>query len=332
MLRLPRLDVVTPESLPEAVAALAKPGARLVAGGTDLLPNLKHRLEAPSVLVSLSRVRELEAVTVDHDAGELHIGAGATLTAVAQSPEVSSYAPSLSKAAGLVASPLIRNMATLGGNVNLDTRCRYVNQTDFWRSAIGGCLKSEGDVCHVVPGGKNCVAAMSSDCVPALISLGASLDLVGEDGPRRVAMKDYYVADGTRHTTRRAGEVTTKIVVPLPTGPRRSGYSKWTVRGSIDFPLISVALCFELAADDVGASVTGATVVVGVLGARPRVVTRLDDVLGQPLSDPATASALAERVHKQCKPLANVPYEAPYRREMLRVHTRRAVEAICAGG
>ncbi len=332
MLRLPRLDVLTPATLDEAVSALQAPGARLVAGGTDLLPNLKHRLESPSVLVSLSRVRQLETITVDHAAETLTIGAGATLTAVAQSPEVSSYAPSLCKAAGLVASPLIRNMATLGGNVNLDTRCRYVNQTDFWRSAIGGCLKTEGTVCHVVPGGKNCVAAMSSDCVPVLISLGASLQLMGPDGRRDVAVADYYVADGTRHTTRKDGEVTTAIVVPLPQGCRRTGYSKWTVRGSIDFPLISVALRFDLDRDDVAANVTQATVVVGVLGARPRVVTRLDDAIGMSLADPALATFIAERVHKQCKPLANVPYEAPYRRQMLRVHTRRAIEAIVAAG
>ncbi|MBL4683154.1 MAG: FAD binding domain-containing protein [Nannocystaceae bacterium] len=321
-----------PATLDEAVLALQSPGSRLIAGGTDLLPNLKHRLESPTMLVSLAGVRELSTITVDDDAQELVIGAGATLTTVEQCPQVRAHAPSLCSAAGLVASPLIRNQATLGGNVNLDTRCRYVNQTDFWRSAIGGCIKSEGTVCHVVPGGKNCVAAMSSDCVPVLISLGASLQLVGPNGRRRVAMKDYYVADGTRHTTREDGEVTTAVIVPLVSTPRRAGYSKWTVRGSIDFPLTSVALCFDLERDEVAAPIAGATVVVGVLGAKPRVVTRLDEVVGKSLSDPETAAIVAERVHRQCKPLANVPYEAPYRRQMLRVHTRRAIEALVADG
>ena len=333
MLRMPRFSVQTPSSIDEVVAALATPGARLVAGGTDLLPNLKHRLEQPPVLVSLSRVQGLGAVTEDQEAGVLRIGARITLTALSEHPRVRALLPSLAHAAGLVASPLIRNMGTIGGNVNLDTRCRYVNQTAFWREAIGGgCLKSEGNVCHVVPGGRNCVAAMSSDCVPVLISLGASIVQVGGQGRRELLMEDYYQADGIEHTLRKDDELTAEILVPLPRGPRRSHYAKWTVRGSIDFPLVSVALRLELAEDHVHAPVTDAHVVVGVLGSKPRRVTRLDDVLGRPLDDRAFSQAVAERVHQQCKPLENVPYEAPYRRQMLRVHTRRAIEALVAEG
>ncbi|MCH9683470.1 MAG: FAD binding domain-containing protein [Deltaproteobacteria bacterium] len=333
MLRMPRFSVQTPATIEEAVTALQSPGARVVAGGTDLLPNLKHRLEQPPVLVSLSRVEGMRAVAIDEATKMLRIGARVTLTGVSEDPLVREHFGSLAQAAGLVASPLIRNMATLGGNINLDTRCRYVNQTAFWREAIGGgCIKSEGNVCHVVPGGRNCVAAMSSDCVPVLIGLGAHVVLVGPNGRRELPIEDYYVADGTRHTTRDDGELSTEILVPLPTGPRRCHYSKWTVRGSIDFPLISVALRFELERDRIDAPITAAHVVAGVLGARPRRVTRLDDILGKALSDQGVASAVAERVHKQCKPLENVPYEAPYRRQMLRVHTRRAIEALVAAG
>ena len=333
MLRMPRFSVQTPSSIDEVVAALATPGARVVAGGTDLLPNLKHRLEQPPVLVSLQRVQGLGAVTEDEAAGVLRIGARVTLTGLSEHPRVRALLPSLARAAGIVASPLIRNMGTIGGNVNLDTRCRYVNQTTFWREAIGGgCLKSEGNVCFVVPGGRNCVAAMSSDCVPVLISLGARIVQVGGGGRRELDLEDYYQADGIEHTLRQADELTAEILVPLPRGPRRSHYAKWTVRGSIDFPLVSVALRFELADDHVHAPVTVAHVVVGVLGSKPRRVTRLDDVLGKPLDDRAFAKAVAERVHQQCKPLENVPYEAPYRRQMLRVHTRRAIEALVAEG
>lgn len=332
MLRLPRFEVQSPETLEEVVRALETPGARLVGGGTDILPNLKHRLERPPVLVNLARVRGLRAITRDEDAGVLRIGASMTLTEVSRSDEVRSLFPSLATAAGLVASPLIRNMGTLGGNVNLDTRCRYVNQTAFWRTAIGGCLKSEGNVCHVVPGGRNCVAAMSSDCVPVLISLDARIVLVGSKGRRELPLADYFVADGTRHTTRDDDEVTTEILVPLPLGPRRASYAKWTVRKSIDFPLVSVALRFDLEEDSVHALVREAHAVVGVLGAKPRVVTRLDPVLGKKLSDPVVAQTVAERVGKQCKPLENVPYEAAYRRRMLSVYARRAVEGLVAQG
>ena len=332
MLRLPSFELVTPETLDEAAVALRAPGARLVAGGTDLLPNLKHRLDRPPVLVSLARVRALRSIVRDDASRVLRIGAGATLTDVAEHADVTAVFPSLAYAAGHIASPLIRNMGTMGGNVNLDTRCRYVNQTDFWRSAIGGCLKSEGDVCHVVPGGRNCVAAMSSDCVPVLIGLGARIVLFGSAGERELALADYYHADGTRHTTRTDDEITTELRVPLPVGPRRTSYVKWAVRKSIDFPLLSVALRFDLAADSVDAAIEHVSVVVGVLGARPREVTRLEDLRGRPLSDPATAILVSDRVHQQCKPLENVPYEAPYRREMLKVRTKRAIRDLAQSG
>lgn len=328
MLRLPLLDVVRPRDLDDALALLATPGARVVAGGTDLLPNLKHRLDRPPLLVSLAGLPELERVVVDVSAGVLRIGAAVTLTNLAEDARVRESFPSLAHAAGHVASPLIRNMGTLGGNVNLDTRCRYVNQTEFWRSAIGGCLKSEGSVCHVVPGGRNCVAAMSSDCVPVLIGLDASIVLRSVRGARELPLAEYFQADGTRHTVRADDELACEIRVPLPTGPRRCAYTKWSVRKSIDFPLVSIALRFDLDADRVDAMITAVRVVVGVLGARPREVTRLDDLVGARLNDPAVAEAVATRVHGQCKPLENVPYDAGYRREMLAVHTRRAIAAM----
>jgi 4-hydroxybenzoyl-CoA reductase subunit beta len=332
MLRLPEFELAVPESIDDAVRLLAQPGARVVAGGTDILPNLKHRLDHPPLLVSLARLTALRTIVRDDAAGVLRIGAGVTLTELAEHEDVRTHFPSLAHAAGHVASPLIRNMGTLGGNVNLDTRCRYVNQTEFWRSAIGGCLKSEGDVCHVVPGGRNCVAAMSSDCVPVLIGQDAIIVLQGPDGRRELPLGAYYSADGIRHTVRGDAELTVELRVPLPRTPRRSSYSKWSVRKSIDFPLVSVALRFDLDAEGADAKVEAMRVVVGVLGARPREVTRLEDLHGLTLRDPAFAKGVADRVYQQCKPLENVPYEAPYRREMLRVHTRRAIEALVAGG
>lgn len=332
MLRLPMFGVELPTDIAGVITLLReRPGARIVAGGTDILPNLKHQLDTPATLISLAQVAELRAL--DEADGFLRIGAGLSLTQVSEHERVRALFPSLASAAGQVASPLIRNMGTIGGNLNLDTRCRYVNQTKFWRQALGGgCLKSEGKVCFVVPGGRNCVAAMSSDCAPVLISLDAEIVLAGPDGERVVPAAKYFKADGLRHTVREDGELTTQIRVPLPSGPRRSAYAKWTVRKSIDFPLVSVALRFDLASDDVNAAVTGLTVVAGVLGAKPRIVSKLDDVLGKTLADPAVARIVSEAVHKQCKPLENVPYEAPYRRQMLKVHTRRAIETLVAKG
>lgn len=333
MLRLPQFEVVAPDSVEGVVSALQRPGARIVAGGTDILPNLKHWLDTPPVLVSLSRVTALRGVVLDESAGVLRIGAGVTLQQLAEHPDVVKRFASLSQSAGGIASPPIRAMGTVGGNVNLDTRCRYVNQSEFWRIALGGgCLKSEGDVCHVVPGGRNCVAAMSSDNVPVLISLDATIMLAGPEGTRELRLEDYYKADGTAHTNAKPGEVTTELRVPLPGGPRRTRYVKWAVRKSIDYPLISVALRFDLASEGADAEITAARAVVGVLGSKPRSVSKLEDVAGKKLRDPAVARMVSDAAYAQCKPLENVPFEAPYRREMIRVYTRRAIEALAAEG
>ncbi len=327
MLRLPQLGVEYPEDLQAAIELLARPGARIVAGGTDILPNLKHRLEAPELLVSLTRVGGLDRIEESFD--WVTIGAKVTLAELAEDPTILGRFPSLAKAAGLVASPLIRNMGTLGGNLNLDTRCRYVNQTEFWREALGGgCLKSEGDVCWVVPKGRNCVAAMSSDCVPVLLSLDAEVALVGPVGERWVPISDYFRADGLRHTTREEGELMTEIRIPLPRVPQRSTYTKWSVRKSIDFPLISIAMRFDLEHEGANAPIVRVAVVVGALGAKPRVVRRLEAVIGMTLEDPDTANLIADTTHKQCKPLENIPYDASYRRRLIRVLSRRAVASL----
>jgi 4-hydroxybenzoyl-CoA reductase subunit beta len=329
MLRLPVFEASSPRTLEEAVALLKEPGSRLIAGGTDLLPNLKHRLDAPSRLVSLDRVESLKTIRRDGDA--LVVGAAVTLSELAANSEVQKLSPSLSLAAGLVASPLIRNMGTIGGNVNLDTRCRYVNQTEFWRSAIGGCLKSEGDVCHVVPKGRSCVAAMSSDCVPVLISLGASFVQVGPDGEREVRAADYYNTDGVRHTNCGPGEVTAAIRLPISNKPTRATYAKWTVRKSVDFPLISIAMRFELAADRSDAEVVDAALVLGALAARPKEL-KCTTLVGKGLASAELADALAELVYKQGKTLDNIPYEAGYRRKMLPVYAKRALKSLIQEG
>jgi len=306
---------------------MSLPGARAIAGGTDILPNLKHRLDTPQTLVSLDRVADLGHITWDDDAAVLRVGAGVTLSTLAADNEVGARFPSLASAAGLVASPLIRNMATIGGNLNLDTRCRYVNQTEFWRSTIGGCLKADGEVCHVVPKGRSCVAAMSSDCVPTLISLGASIFQIGPEGARALPLAEYYCTDGIDHILRKPGEITTEIVVPLPTVSTASAYAKWTVRKSIDFPLVSIAMNFELSTEGADATITAATICLGVLAAKPKVL-RTEKLLGLRLADEATAELVGELCFKQGKTLENVPYEAAYRRQMLRVFGRRAAREL----
>ena len=325
MLTLPEMTVAAPTSLAEALDALQAPGTRILAGGTDLLPNLKHRIYGPEgdtslSLVSLHNLDELRGIEEDDYA--VRIGAMTTLNEIAHSEVVQAVWPSLAEAASLVASPQIRNVATLGGNLNLDTRCRYVNQTEFWRSAIGGCIKADGTVCHVVPGGKRCVAALSSDTVPVLVTLDATIELHSKTAQRNVAVLDYFKADGTRHRGLEPGELVTRICLPKPTRRGRSAYIKWRPRKAIDFPLVSVALRF-----DGNETIEDAKIAIGVLGARPKLVAS-ERLVGRRFDDVELPADVGELVYGRARPLLNVPYEVEYRRRMLRVLTRRAMERL----
>src|SRR5687767_12932869 len=177
MLRLPKFEVAEPTTVAEAVKLLAEHGdrARAMAGGTDLMPNMKHKIVVPELVVGLWRIAGLTGVRIDGD--RIRIGALTTLHALSEDPIATRELPALAEAAGMVAGPQLRRMGTLGGNVCLDTRCVYINQTYFWRRALGFCLKKDGTVCHVVKGGRRCVAAASNDSAPVLMTLGASLEI-----------------------------------------------------------------------------------------------------------------------------------------------------------
>ena len=216
---------------------------------------LWKRLQAASPASVLNRgfviMRDAEGRPVpegDASARFLSLGASVTLTGVSRHPLVRRFFPSLAEAAGKVAGPQIRNQGTLGGNLCLDTRCTYYNQTFFWRQALGFCLKKDGTVCHVTRTGKKCVAAHSADTVPALITLGASVDLVSADGTRTVGVNDFFVADGEWNTVRRRDELAARVRVPLPGPGVRTAYVKVRQRNSIDFPLLSIAAAAELVA------------------------------------------------------------------------------------
>ena len=321
MLTLPGFEWVRPRSLAELLDHLREHAAAslLVAGGTDAVPNLKHRLHEPRYVVHLGQIEELHHIRNQPDG--LHLGALVTLTEVASSSLIRRDFPSLAKAAGLVAGPQLRNMGTLGGNLCLDTRCTYYNQTWFWRSALGFCLKKDGTVCHVVPQGKRCVAAHSSDVAPVLISLGAEVEIVGTSGPRTIAVDDFFVADGIHNNVLAPGEVVTRIVVPAAARGMKAGYQKLRPRAAIDFPMLSVAFAARVN----GGTCEGARLVVSAIAAKPRVLSGVDAIVrGNPLGA-EVAEALAQTAHRQCHPLINVAYDAEYRREMVPVYVRRAV-------
>jgi 4-hydroxybenzoyl-CoA reductase subunit beta len=339
MLRLHEYTYHRPSTLSEALSLLAGDESVLpIAGGTDLMPNMKHRLFTPRHLVALKGIGELHGIgladaegnAVAEDspaAAQLVIGAAETLTGVARHPLVRRIAPALAEAAGHVAGPQIRNAGTLGGNLCLDTRCTYYNQTFFWRQALGFCLKKDGDVCHVTRVGKKCVAADSADTPPVLIALGAVVDLASAAGARTVTVDEFFVANGEWNTIRRPDELVVRVRIPVPGAGVRMAYRKVRQRNAVDFPLLSIAAVADVAPDGTARALS---VVVSALGARPKVVTGLDRlVVGKRLAD--VADAVAAQAYKQCHPLENIIVDPDWRRAMVPVYVRRAIDELARG-
>lgn len=338
MLRLHSYRYHRPAALAEALELLhGREDVMPVAGGTDLMPNMKHRLFTPNHVVGLKGIAELRGIGLLDEAGapvgdagaaarQLAIGACETLTDIARSPLVRRYFPSLAAAAGQVAGPQIRNQGTLGGNLCLDTRCTYYNQSYFWRQALGFCLKKEGEVCHVTKVGKKCVAAHSADTPPVLMTLGAVADLVSAEGERTVPVESFFIADGIWNSVRRPDELVVRVRIPLPSTRLRTAYQKLRQRGAIDFPLLSVALAAEVAEDE---TVETMAIIVSALGSRPRVVSGLEKIaVGNRLAE--VVEAVAQQAHKQCHPLENLIVDPDWRRAMVPVHVRRALREIGA--
>ena len=343
MLRLHPYRYHRPATVDEAVALLARfgPEAMPIAGGTDLMPNMKHRLFTPAHVVSLNGIAAMRGIgmvsgpeTASGNGGVprgdgrfLRIGALETLADVSGHPIVRRHCAGLADAAGLVAGPQLRNMGTIGGNVCLDTRCTYYNQTEFWRGALGWCLKKDGTVCHVTRVGRKCVAAHSADTPPNLIALEATLTLAGPGGIREIPAADFFVTDGIWNTRRERDEILTEIRIPIVEG-RRSAYRKLRQRHSIDFPLLSVAVTGDFAEDG---TVTGLTGVVSALGARPRVLVGWEGIaVGTRLGADET-EALAERAWSQCRPLENIIVDPEWRRAMVPVYVKRALRTLAGG-
>jgi len=329
MLRMPPFELAEPESLDAALALLAEHqgDAVLVAGGTDLLPNLKHRLLEPKVMISLGRVPGLRGVEQQSD-GSLTIGAMTPLAEVADSASVQKSAPALAQAAGLVAGPQLRTMGTLGGNVMLDTRCQWINQTHFWRKALGYCLKKDGTVCHVVEGGNKCVAAASNDTAPALMTLGAELCFASPAGERRILIDELWRADGIQNKHVVPGEILVRVILPPTAAGHRGAYGKLRDRESIDFPLFGCAVRLDL---DEDGKVTDADLCAVALVARPSRVKGVAELLVG--TSPGAADfdealeAVADLAYRRCRPLENIPGDALWRREMVPVQVRRTFRA-----
>ncbi len=301
MLRLPWFEFRAPRSVAEAAKILAGegPAAMLLAGGTDLLPNMKRRHQAPKVLVSLAGIEELKRVNGA-------IGATVTLRQIVENRD---SPMALRQAAAQVATPHLRNMGTLGGNLCLDTRCTYYNQTYEWRKAIDFCLKKDGSTCWVATASKRCVAVSSTDTAPALIALNAVVRLGSAEGEREIPVQDLYRNDGIDYLSRRPDEILTDVTVP---SGWKSTYWKLRRRGSFDFPILGVAAALKFSGD----VVEEARIALGAVASRPFLVDKAGEFLkGKRLSDEVIAQA-AELVANRAKPMDNTDMDLYWRKEV----------------
>ena len=314
MMRLPHFRFESPRTIAEAAELLASAPqgeAMLVAGGTDLLPNMKRRQQTPRTLIGLRRVEELHRTS---NGDGFRIGAGVTLAELVRDGRIRERFGALWQAASRVATPQLRNMGTIGGNLCLDTRCNYYDQNYEWRKAIDFCMKKDGATCWVATSSPRCLAVSSTDTAPALIALGAEVTLVSARGARAIPIADLYRNDGIHYLTRAADEILT--AVRLPRLDRwRSVYWKLRRRGAFDFPVLSVAAAIKVAADG---AVEEARLVLGAVASRPVEAPGASAALiGEPLSDTSIARA-AELAAQPARPMDNTDFTLLWRKRVTR--------------
>ncbi len=325
MLRLPRLAHVRPHSVAEAAEALAANAGRamFIAGGTDLVPNLKRRQFDVSVLVSLRGIPGFDAIEGDASSG-MDVGAGATLDRLSTHPALTREYRALAQAVSLVSTPQIRYMGTLGGNLLVDPRCNYYNQTYAWRKAVGFCLKKDGQICLVAPSSPRCWAVSSSDSAPVAVALKAEVTLQGVEGTRRIPAAALYRDDGIEYTTKRPDEVITRLHL-APARSMTSAYWKLRRRGSFDFPVLGVAVALWWN-DGV---VRDARAALGAVGSHPVGITEALRPLIGSRPDEALLADVAESADKGAKPLDNADFSHFWRKRMTRVLIERALREAC---
>jgi 4-hydroxybenzoyl-CoA reductase subunit beta len=329
-LSLPAFKLLRPRSIEEAVSALARhrDDIQIVAGGTDLLPSMKQRLFTPKYLLDIRGIDELKKIKVVPGSG-VEIGALTTLTAIEDSEFIRRNYPVLREAAMIVASPILRNMGTIGGNICLDTRCVWYNQSLQWRKSCGFCIKKDGDLCHVAPGGKKCWAVFSADSPTALLCLKAEIEVAGPEGFRRIQLSEFYTNIGDARMKLGNDEMLTRIFLPESAAGYSGAYRKLRLRGSIDYPLAGVAVAIKRkggvsklfsggTVEDVAVAITG-------VNPAPLLIPEAQHALVGKNIDEHTATVIGELAAKVAKPLTTSALTPEYRREMIRVFAKRAV-------
>ncbi|MGP9810278.1 4-hydroxybenzoyl-CoA reductase subunit beta [Rhodopseudomonas sp. NSM] len=314
------LRLVQPGTVNEAVAALLQhPHGRLLAGGTDLLVNMRRGVQQPDLLIDTSAIADIKQIRSDGDG--LIIGAGVSIAALASDALIASRYRALAEAAKAIAGPSHRRLGTVGGNLCLDTRCIYYNQSEWWRRANSYCLKNKGQTCHVAPQGNRCHAAFSGDLAPALLVLGAEIDIAGPDGNRRIPLFALYVEDGRAHLSLQPGEILT--TVRLPASPLASTYQKVRVRGAIDYPLAGVAVALSRSASNI------AQLRIALTGTNSRpFLLAGTEALEQRPPDDTMLQEIDRLVQKQVQPMRTTLMSANYRRLAAAAIARRLTNEL----
>ena len=327
MLRLPEFDYIRPRTLREATKLLADLGPEVmaVAGGTDVYPKMKRRQFTPRHLVSLRAIGELKGIRQTKDG--LWIGAGESLTAVSRHGLIAKHFPALAHAAESVSTPQLRNMGTIGGNVLVDTRCNYYDQTFFWRQAVGFCMKKDGQICLVAPGSSKCLAIASSDTAPVLVSLNAEAALVSKQGERRVKIGELYLDDGINFLGKARDEVLKGLLIPTETLGRRNVYLKLRRRGSFDFPILGVAATVDINEEK---ECRYASVVLTAVASAPKIVPEASTLLQGKKVTRELIDAVADAAAKISHPLDNADLDYWYRKRMAKVYTQRALAQLAS--
>jgi 4-hydroxybenzoyl-CoA reductase subunit beta len=324
MMRLPKFEYRTPQTIAEAVKIMGDvgPEAQFVAGGTDLYPNMKRRQQMPKTVISVMRLSELNQITGDGSHG-VRIGASVTLTDICENEIIKRDYPVVASAARTISTPILRNMGTIGGNLLLDTRCNYYDQNYEWRKGINFCLKKDGDICWVAVGSSKCWAVQSSDLVPVMVAIGAKLRFASTLGERVIDAAGLYNDDGIEYLHKRPDELLVSIDLPKTNGWRAS-YHKLRRRGAFDFPVLGVAAYIK----NDGGVVSNAKIVLGGIAPSPVEVKEAETILvGKPFNTDQIQAA-AEAAYIKARPLDNTDFVYQWRKQMARQYTLRALNEL----
>ncbi|MBL7959458.1 FAD binding domain-containing protein [bacterium] len=326
MMTLPSFDFLAPESTKDAVSLIDhyKDRAKILAGGTDLIPSMKNKLFEPEVVISINNIPELKKIHFDTELG-LTLGGLVSLTDVGHHPLVTENYPVLAEAAKKIATPLLQNKGTIGGNILLDTRCYYYNQSHFWRKAVNNCMKKDGDICRVAPGGHRCYAISSCDTVPVLYALDAVITLVSAQGERKIPLREFYQNDGMAFNKLLPNEILTQVQIPkLPSG-FRGAYMKLRRRQAIDYPMLGVMVGLILDDNEV---CIDAKIILGAVFPCPWEVTEAQNVLiGKKITENEIEEA-SEIAYNTAKPMDLTNFRPAYRKRMVKVFTRRILQNL----